>query len=72
MSSTDSPLKSILSYVSPDEASSKTRSRAMYALSGLLKHNAKAVNEMSRAGGWDVLKATLEGKHFYAVQYYMR
>lgn len=62
MSAADSPLKSLLSFMSPNEASSKARSRAMYALSGLLKHNAKAVNEMSKVGGWDVLKAALEGK----------
>ena len=61
MSSSDSPLRSLLSYVSPDEASSKTRSKAIYALSGLLKHNVRAVNEMSHAGGWEVLKATLQG-----------
>jgi hypothetical protein len=36
----------------------------MYALSSLLKHNAKAVKEMSKHGGWDVLRAALEGWSF--------
>ncbi len=40
---------------------SATRSKAIYALSGLLKHNATAVEDMEDQGGWDVLKAALEG-----------
>ena len=40
--------------------SSKTRSKAVYALSGLLKHNAAAVAQMAGAGGWDILRAALQ------------
>ena len=40
---------------------SQTRSKAVYALSGLLKHNTAAVNGLGDAGGWKVLKYAMEG-----------
>lgn len=58
----ESPLSSILSYLSPTESSSATRSKAVYALSGLLKHNAKGVGLLNHNGGWQVLKDALEGE----------
>ncbi|TBU42702.1 nucleotide exchange factors-like protein [Dichomitus squalens] len=54
-----SPLRALLSFLSPTVRSGKTRSKAVYALSGLLKHNAKAVAQMSDANGWDVLRDAL-------------
>ncbi|KAL5533241.1 FES1 [Sanghuangporus sanghuang] len=56
----ESPLSSILSRLSPNESSSETRSKAVYALSGLLKHNALAVKLLEDSGGWKILKAALE------------
>ncbi|KAI0324503.1 Fes1-domain-containing protein [Cubamyces sp. BRFM 1775] len=55
-----SPLSTLLSFLSPSSRSGKTRAKAVYALSGLLKHNAAAVNEMAHAGGWDILRDALE------------
>ncbi|OSD00060.1 hypothetical protein PYCCODRAFT_730518 [Trametes coccinea BRFM310] len=55
-----SPLRTLLSFLSPTVRSGKTRSKAVYALSGLLKHNAAAVREMGDAGGWDVLRDALQ------------
>ncbi|THH28769.1 hypothetical protein EUX98_g5422 [Antrodiella citrinella] len=55
-----SPLSTLLSFLSPSVSSAKTRSKAVYALSGLLQHNATAVNQMVDAGGWEVLNGALE------------
>ncbi|EIW56471.1 nucleotide exchange factors-like protein [Trametes versicolor FP-101664 SS1] len=55
-----SPLRTILSFLSPSVPSKQTRSKAAYTLSGLLKHNAAAVDQMDDAGGWDVLRAGLQ------------
>ena len=57
----DSPISAILARLSPKEPSSQTRSRAVYALGGLLKHNSHGVGLMEDAGGWKVLKAALQG-----------
>ncbi|TCD67742.1 hsp70 nucleotide exchange factor fes1 [Steccherinum ochraceum] len=54
------PLTTLLSFLSPSVSSAKTRSKAVYALSGLLKHNRAAVRQMEDAGGWEVLKGALE------------
>ncbi|KAI5120248.1 hypothetical protein M0805_007552 [Coniferiporia weirii] len=56
----DSPLLIILDHLAPGESSSKTRSKAVYALSGLLKHNARGVTLLEECGGWKVLKSALE------------
>ncbi|KAH9886752.1 nucleotide exchange factors-like protein [Cubamyces lactineus] len=55
-----SPLSTLLSFLSPAARSGKTRAKAVYALSGLLKHNAAALRQMADAGGWDVLRNALE------------
>jgi len=55
-----SPLPTLLSFLSPTVPSAKTRSKAVYTLSGLLKHNANAVRQMQDADGWSYLKMALE------------
>ncbi|KZT00287.1 nucleotide exchange factors-like protein [Laetiporus sulphureus 93-53] len=55
-----SPMPVLLSFLDPSVSSGKLRSKAVYALSGLLKHNAAAVKQFEEAGGWKVLKACLE------------
>ncbi|TFY67417.1 hypothetical protein EVJ58_g1634 [Rhodofomes roseus] len=55
-----SPMPTLLTFLNPSVNSSKLRSKAVYALSGLLKHNAAAVQQLDEAGGWQVLKAALE------------
>ncbi|KAI0758916.1 nucleotide exchange factors-like protein [Fomes fomentarius] len=55
-----SPLRALLSFLSPTVRSGKTRSKAVYALSGLLKHNAAAVKQMHEVEGWDVLRDALQ------------
>jgi hypothetical protein len=51
------PLATILSYLSPLAQSSKQlRSKAIYTLSGLLKHNAAAIAQFEAVGGWDTLR----------------
>ncbi|KAI0354249.1 Fes1-domain-containing protein [Trametes cingulata] len=55
-----SPLRTLLSFLSPTVRSGKTRAKAVYALSGLLKHNAAAVRQMADAGGWAVLRDALQ------------
>ncbi|THH12431.1 hypothetical protein EW146_g7706 [Bondarzewia mesenterica] len=53
-------LSTILSFLSPSVKSSQLRSKAVYTLSGLLKHNATAVSQFGDAGGWEVLCTALE------------
>jgi len=51
------PLPTILSYLDPLAPSShQLRSKAIYTLSGLLKHNAAAIAQFDAAGGWDALR----------------
>ncbi|RPD63349.1 nucleotide exchange factors-like protein [Lentinus tigrinus ALCF2SS1-6] len=54
-----SPLRALLSFLSPTVRSGKTRAKAVYALSGLLKHNAAAVSQLHDADGWSVLRDAL-------------
>jgi hsp70-interacting protein len=56
------PIFTILSFLSPSVEASQLRSKAVYALSGLCKHNAAAVQQLNEVGGWDVLIAALEGQ----------
>ena len=46
-------------------SSTETRSRALYALSGTLKHNEKAVELLDQyeGWGWEVLKGGLSGEY---------
>ncbi|KZT68029.1 nucleotide exchange factors-like protein [Daedalea quercina L-15889] len=55
-----SPMPTLLTFLAPSVKSSKLRSKAVYAISGLLKHNAAAVKQLDEAGGWQVLKIALE------------
>ncbi|EIN05153.1 nucleotide exchange factors-like protein [Punctularia strigosozonata HHB-11173 SS5] len=60
---TPPPVPTLLSFLSPASTSSpKVRSRAVYALSGLLKHNVAAVRQLDREdeAGWAVLRDALE------------
>ncbi|KIJ61201.1 hypothetical protein HYDPIDRAFT_31504 [Hydnomerulius pinastri MD-312] len=54
------PLPGILSCLSPPSNSAEARAKAMYALSGLLKHNAAAVAGLRSADGWNALRTSLE------------
>ncbi|KAI0062975.1 nucleotide exchange factors-like protein [Artomyces pyxidatus] len=58
------PMSSILSFLAPSVRSSQLRSKAVYTLSGLLKHNAHAVDQFEQAGGWTALRNALEGQSF--------
>ncbi|KAJ7198747.1 nucleotide exchange factor Fes1-domain-containing protein [Mycena pura] len=57
------PLPVLTSFLTPSPSSTaQTRSKAVYALSGLLKHNAPAVAALSRpdVDGWDKLREALQ------------
>ncbi|KAI0316470.1 armadillo-type protein, partial [Amylostereum chailletii] len=54
------PLPAVLPLLSPSVRSAALRSKAVYALSGLLKHNASAVDQLEQTGGWDVLRDALQ------------
>ncbi|KAK7055529.1 Fes1 domain-containing protein [Favolaschia claudopus] len=57
------PLPALTSFLNPSPSStSQIRSKAIYALSGLLKHNGSAVAELSRPDveGWDKLREALQ------------
>ncbi|KAF7795103.1 hypothetical protein EIP86_006248 [Pleurotus ostreatoroseus] len=54
-----SPMETLLSFLAPGIGSPKTRSKAIYALSGLMKHYAPAVRQMQEAGGWKMLRSAL-------------
>ncbi|KAJ7153458.1 nucleotide exchange factor Fes1-domain-containing protein [Mycena crocata] len=57
------PLPVLTSFLKPSPTStSQTRSKAIYALSGLLKHNAPAVADLSRpeVEGWERLRESLQ------------
>ena len=58
----NSPIRRVLSLLSSNESSSATRSKAVYALSGLLKHNARGVTLLEENGGWQILKDALGGE----------
>ncbi|KAF8462501.1 armadillo-type protein [Russula ochroleuca] len=62
------PLPTILSYLSPlDSSSQKLRSKAIYTLSGLLKHNAAAIAQFEAVGGWDTLRDAFSGTVSYLI-----
>ena len=54
-------MKSLLSFLDPSTSSAKTRSKAVYAVSSLLKHCKPAVQQLQDADGWETLKTALEG-----------
>ncbi|KZP01828.1 Fes1-domain-containing protein, partial [Calocera viscosa TUFC12733] len=53
------PIPLLLQVLGSREAGKQTRSRAVYALSGSVNHNADAVARMAQAGGWQVLREAL-------------
>ncbi|KAJ3557631.1 hypothetical protein NM688_g1371 [Phlebia brevispora] len=55
-----SPMHTLLSFLAPGTRSPKTRSKAVYALSGLLKHCVPAVRQLQDADGWKALKDALQ------------
>jgi len=54
-----SPLPVLLSFLRPSVRASAQRSKGVYALSGLLKHNRAAVSALDSAGGWPILRDAL-------------
>ena len=58
-------MHTLLSYLEPSVGSAKLRSKAVYALSGTLKHSAAAVHQLKEANGWDTLRRALEGTHIF-------
>ncbi|KAF9784498.1 nucleotide exchange factors-like protein [Thelephora terrestris] len=54
------PVPVVISFLSPSVRSAKLRSKAVYALSGLCKHNSRAVKQLDESGGWEALSAALE------------
>lgn len=57
------PLPTLLSFLTPSpESTVSARSKALYALSGLLKHNAPAVKRLSDPGvnGWEKIRDALQ------------
>lgn len=58
-----------MSFLTPSPSSTlQTRSKAIYALSGLLKHNAPAVKQLSNPNveGWSRLRGALQGLQFFS------
>jgi len=53
------PISKLVSFIRPETASASTRSKAVYALSGLLKHNAIALKALGDEG-WSALQVALE------------
>ena len=59
------PLPTLLSFLDPSPSSSVSiRAKAIYTLSGLLKHNSPAVKALDSPGadGWAKLRVALQGK----------
>ncbi|KAF9780652.1 nucleotide exchange factors-like protein [Thelephora terrestris] len=54
------PVPVVISFLSPSVRFPKLRSKAVYALSGLCKHNSRAVKQLDESGGWEALSAALE------------
>lgn len=58
------PLPTLLGFLTPSPSTTvATRAKALYTLSGLLKHNAPAVKELDNPelGGWVQLRGALQG-----------
>lgn len=54
------PVPVVISFLSPSVRSAQLRSKAVYALSGLCKHNFRAVKQLDESGGWEALSSALE------------
>jgi hsp70-interacting protein len=56
------PFPTLLAFLSPSSrAPAKLRSKVIYALSGLLKHHAAALESFEASGGWVALRGALSG-----------
>lgn len=51
----------MVSFLSPTVQLAQLRSKAVYALSGLCKHNSEAVKQLGESQGWEHLSTALEG-----------
>lgn len=61
---TSNPLSTLVNFLVPSPSSTpQTRSKAIYTLSGLLKHNAPAVKELAdpNIDGWSRFRDALQG-----------
>lgn len=54
------PIPYLLSLLTSGECLGNTRSKVLYCLSGTLKHNAGAVHQLDKSGGWEALKHALQ------------
>ncbi|KAG8699231.1 hsp70 nucleotide exchange factor fes1, partial [Ceratobasidium sp. 395] len=54
------PIPHLLTLLTSGDCVGSTRSKVLYCLSGALKHNAEAVRQLDKAGGWGALKAALQ------------
>ncbi|KAG9125930.1 hsp70 nucleotide exchange factor fes1 [Ceratobasidium sp. 392] len=54
------PIPHLLSLLTSGDCSGSTRSKVLYCLSGALKHNAQAVRQLDKAGGWEAFKHALQ------------
>lgn len=55
------PFPTIINALSSDKSTNEVRAKALYVLSGALRHNREAVVKFTEAKGWKALKAALEG-----------
>lgn len=54
------PVPVVVSFLSPGVRTAQLRSKAVYTLSGLCKHNSRAVKQLDESGGWEALTTALE------------
>ncbi|KAG8891698.1 hsp70 nucleotide exchange factor fes1 [Tulasnella sp. 408] len=57
------PFPTIINALSSDKSTNEIRAKALYVLSGALRHNREAVVKFTEAKGWKALKAALEDPH---------
>ncbi|KAG9004924.1 hsp70 nucleotide exchange factor fes1 [Tulasnella sp. 427] len=57
------PFPTIVTALTSEKSTNEIRAKAMYVLSGALRHNREAVVKFTDAKGWKALKAALEDPH---------
>ncbi|KAG8902845.1 hsp70 nucleotide exchange factor fes1 [Tulasnella sp. 417] len=57
------PFPTIVNALSSEKSTNEIRAKALYVLSGALRHNREAVVKFTEAKGWKALKAALEDPH---------
>ncbi|KIO19493.1 hypothetical protein M407DRAFT_246155 [Tulasnella calospora MUT 4182] len=57
------PFPTIINALSSEKSTNEIRAKALYVLSGALRHNREAVVKFTEAKGWKALKAALEDPH---------